>query len=164
MVHYKKCSTGCPSACKQVSHFVNFEKCDKHLLVFPLLPCMDCCLEICPPSFSCSQCVRVLYWKFSKDFLYKTMLLTTINCRGTCRVLMFSVQFVAEFSGMKFYPVIQSKTHLVPQCIPHYHCQSTVRRNGELCDNLCVIHWKWVQHVWMCQTIVRLACLYSLII
>jgi len=41
------------------------------------------------------------------------ILLTMINLQGTYKV-MFSVQFVAELSRMKFYPLIQSKTLLVP--------------------------------------------------
>jgi len=51
--------------------------------------------------------------KFNKDFVYKMVLLTMINLQGTYK-MMFSVQFVAEFSRMKFYPLIQSKTLLVP--------------------------------------------------
>jgi len=109
-VNYKICAKGCSCACKLVSYIINFKTHDRHLLGFPLLPCMDCCLEICPPSFSCSHFIRLLSLKFSKDFVYKTILLTLINFQGTCKMMMiFSVQFMAEFSRMKFYPVIQSK-------------------------------------------------------
>ena len=105
---------------------------DRHLLGFPVLPCMDCRLEICPPSFSCSHFIRLLSLKFRKDFVYKTILLTMIKFQGTCKMMMmmmmvvvvvvvvvvmmmvFSVQFVADFRRMKFYAVIQSKTHPVP--------------------------------------------------
>ena len=87
---------------------------------------MVCWLEICPPSFSCSKCVHLLSLKFNKDFVYKMILLTMINFQGTCNVMILSVQFMAEFSRMIFYPVIQSKIYLVPYYVPHslsVHCE-----------------------------------------
>jgi len=101
-VNYERCSKGCCCACKKVSYIANFETQDRHMLEFPLLPCMDSCLEICPQSFSCSQCVCLLSLKFNKDFVYKMILLTMINFQGSYK-MMFSVQFMAEFSRMKFY-------------------------------------------------------------
>ena len=65
-----------------------------------------------------SDVARVVYQlNFTECFMcicYKTILLTMINFYGPCKMIMFSVQFMAEFSRMTFCPVNQSKTHLVP--------------------------------------------------